>query len=106
LELENQKQRSLYVTATFVIVLLALILLAIALYYRITTRQKLRLEAETRRQEVLRYEAVIQTLEKERNRIANELHDNTGALISFIASKTDFVINNKQTENEDLKTIR
>lgn len=57
-------------------------------------------------QEIIRYDSVIKSLEKERTRIASELHDNSGALISFIISKSDWVINNQTETNESLLQIK
>jgi two-component system NarL family sensor kinase len=106
LELEKQKQTSFYATVVFGVVFFVMILTAFLIYYRYRAKQKIRFETEMRKQEALRYETVIDTLEKERNRIANELHDNTGALLSFIISKTDFILNNEQETKEEIKTIK
>jgi two-component system, NarL family, sensor kinase len=105
LALEKQKQKSFYATITFVIAIFVMILSVWIFYYRYKTKQKIKFETEIRKQEALRYEAVIETLEKERNRIGKELHDNTGALVSYIISKTDFIANSEQGTKEDLETV-
>lgn len=51
----------------------------------------------------------IQRLENERNRISRDLHDNVGALVSFVNTKIDWVIKNKPVERgvlDDLSMIQ
>lgn len=106
LELEEQKQRSFYTSLAFAVIFFITVLGGWFFYYRYRSKQKIKFETEMRRQDALRYEAVIETLEKERSRIGKELHDNTGALVSYIISKTDFIINNSQNSTEEIKTVK
>ena len=106
LELEKQRLKSYYTTITFSITLLAIVITSLLLYFRYKSKQKLKFETEVNRQESLRYKTVIESLEKERNRISSELHDNTGAHISYIISKTDFILNSDLTDKEDLKNVK
>lgn len=87
LKLENQKQRTFYIIFIAITVLIFGILATAFWYFRTQTQKRLEL---------------IRTKEKERNRIARELHDNVGSTVSFMVSKLDSIIYN--TENQRDKT--
>lgn len=95
IELAAEKKEKNYILLAGIAVVLVLVTGGILLYQRYK-----------RRQEKTRYAAVIESLEKERTRIAGELHDNSGALISFIISKSDWAISNKTEANESLLQIK
>jgi two-component system NarL family sensor kinase len=105
LEIEKQKEKSFYTTVFFIVVLIATLLSFFLFYFSYKAKQTKKFITEVQHQETLRYTAVIKTLEKERGRIAEELHDNTGALVSFIISKTDWALNNN-SKPEDLRQIK
>ncbi|MDP2388614.1 MAG: sensor histidine kinase [Bacteroidota bacterium] len=79
---ENEKKRR----ETFIIALGALLVLTIALGYFIYSRNKIkekaRLSAEIANQKEIRSKAVIEAEEKERRRIAQDLHDGVGQILS------------------------
>ncbi|MBK7667616.1 MAG: tetratricopeptide repeat protein [Sphingobacteriaceae bacterium] len=105
LEIEKQKEKSFYTTVFFVVILIATLFTFILFYFTYKAKQTKKFITEVQHQETLRYTAVIKTLEKERSRIAEELHDNTGALVSFIISKTDWALSNN-SKPEDLQQIK
>lgn len=55
-----------------------------------------------RKQKELRERSVLEAKDKERTRIARELHDNIGSTVSFITTKADTLIG-KVGENEELR---
>ncbi|HEY1038831.1 MAG TPA: sensor histidine kinase [Bacteroidia bacterium] len=71
---------------TFILALCILLLLTIALAYFIVSRKKIkekaRLDAEIANQKEIRSKAVIEAEEKERRRIAQDLHDGVGQILS------------------------
>ncbi len=77
LQLQNEQQRSFYMMMIGVTLFLLMLVSGLFWYNRYQTRQQL---------------ALIETKEKERNRIARELHDNVGSTVSFIVSKLDGII--------------
>lgn len=85
LKLKNQKQRTLYISILAFAVLFIGILAVAFWYFRSQTQKRLEL---------------IQMKEKERNRIARELHDNVGSTVSFIVSKLDSVIYNADNQRD------
>ena len=95
IELASEKKEKNYILFFGIAVVLIVVAGGILLYQRYK-----------RKQEKLRYAAVIQSLEKERTRIAGELHDNSGALVSFIISKSEWAINNKAEADESLAQIK
>ena len=44
----------------------------------------------------------MQKIENERNRISRDLHDNVGSLVSFVNTKVDWIIKNRNID-ENLK---
>jgi signal transduction histidine kinase len=81
-ELQKQKDRNLLNAIIFSAAGLFLILIFGFVFIRFRQRQKHKLEREMAQQEKLRFKAVIESEEKERIRIAKELHDGLGQLLS------------------------
>lgn len=106
IELEKQKQNSFYLKIIFISSLLILLFIFLLVYSKYRAKQKQAFKEELHRQEQIRYKAVISSLENERNRIASELHDNSGALISFITSKSDWALQNESESQEALIQIK
>jgi two-component system, NarL family, sensor kinase len=77
-EIDKQKYRNNVQILLFAIFVLLIIILSGFIFYRNKQRQK----AEHNHQEKLRFKAVIDSEEKERIRIAKELHDGLGQLLS------------------------
>lgn len=77
LQLENEQQRSFYMMIIGATIFLLMLVSGLFWYNRYQTQQQL---------------ALIEIKEKERNRIARELHDNVGSTVSFIVSKLDGII--------------
>lgn len=91
LKLENQKQRTLYTILIAISIVLIGILAAAFWCFRSQTQKRLEL---------------IQTKEKERNRIARELHDNVGSTVSFIVSKLDSIIYNLDNQKDKVQLTK
>ncbi len=79
-EAEKKRQQ------TFIFSLIGLVVLIVALAYFISSRNKIkakaRMDAEIASQKDLRSKAVIEAEEKERRRIAQDLHDGVGQILS------------------------
>ncbi len=85
LEIEKQKQSNYVKNILLVSVILLLVMLSISAYLFYNKKkisQKAELDAEITRQKEIRIKAVIETEEKERIRIARDLHDGIGQLLS------------------------
>jgi two-component system NarL family sensor kinase len=75
-------ERKNIITYVLVASILLLFLLAYLLYNRYTLKQKTILDAEIIKQQSIRSKAVIDAEEKERMRIAQDLHDGVGQMLS------------------------
>lgn len=83
------------------IILLILIMVSALLLFRIyRKKQKLKLSFITREEKRLSSEAVTRAEEKERKRIAADLHDNMGAYATAIIANVDDMIVNKKVDTE------
>ena len=89
-------------TRNFAIVTLVIliVLIVVLIFWRLNA-----INLRKKQQELL----AIQHLENERSRISRDLHDNVGALVSFVNTKIDWVMKNKQPDPglmEDLALIK
>jgi signal transduction histidine kinase len=87
-------------TNIILILVVAILLVTILLFWRINRINNKRREAE------LIYQKKLQ---QERDRLSRDLHDNAGSLISFVGAKVDWIVKNKTIETdlkEDLKSIQ
>ncbi|MBV5342495.1 hypothetical protein JZU68_02395, partial [bacterium] len=101
-EAETQKSRNSIQLLLFLGLIMIITFVAIFVFFQQKNRQKAKLLLETNRLEKLRFKAVIESEEKERKRIAEELHDGLGQLLSTakmnVASLDDAVA---QSDEED-----
>lgn len=81
---------------TIITLLIVLLLLLIIIGWRINVIQLKRKE-----QLLLSKQAELEAKEKERNRLATELHDNVGSSISFMSLKIDWLLNQEQLNNSN-----
>jgi signal transduction histidine kinase len=81
-ELKQQKDKNLLNIIIFSAIGVLLILLFVLIFLKIRHKQKSLLEKEKIKQDKLRFKAAIESEEKERIRIAKELHDGLGQLLS------------------------
>jgi signal transduction histidine kinase len=79
-EIEKKRQQT-FIAALIGLVIL-IILLGYFIYSRNKIRQKARMDAELANQREIRSKAVIEAEEKERRRIAQDLHDGVGQILS------------------------
>lgn len=101
--LENLRHRNILQYAASIVVLMAILLVFFFIYKsrknKIISRQKIRQLEEERKHMAARF--LVEGEEKERKRMALELHDNLGVLLS--ATKMQFTeIRDKSPENEVL----
>jgi two-component system, NarL family, sensor kinase len=93
---------------TLVIVLSVLVLFVIALSLLLINRNQLKarekLSSELLRQEQLRNKAIIITQENERKRIAEELHDGIGQMMSAVKLNVAALEQNLKEKNEQYKS--
>jgi signal transduction histidine kinase len=90
-KLANEKFRT-KIIIFFIVVIFACGLILVYFFYKRYTMKQIRMREESMRE----------TREKERARIARELHDNIGSSVSFISSRTDSLLK-EINENEELK---
>jgi signal transduction histidine kinase len=102
IEIEQHK----YKNKVQIILFLGLALLIISVFgfvfYRNKQRQKAELIKENNRQDKLRFKAVIDSEEKERIRVAKELHDGLGQLLSSAKLNISSLEDGIQKEDEYL----
>jgi len=104
-EINEQKQKSLYTKIIFSVALVAILLIALVVYIRIKQKQKIQSEIEKIKQENLLQQKEVETKEKERNRMAAELHDNVGSSVSFISVKIDWLLHHQNLNEESKKEL-
>ena len=107
-QLKINKRNTLLISLSviFILTLLAFYLL----YNRYKLKQQTKLQQELFNEQQKRAEAVLEAEEMERQRIARDLHDGVGQLLSatklnFNAITNDITLDNKQTEEKLHKSI-
>jgi two-component system, NarL family, sensor kinase len=94
----QKQQRNLLIGSVIVVIVFA------GLFYsRSRLRQKALLASEIAKQEKIRFKAVIEAEEKERKRIAGDLHDGLGQLLS--TAKLNVASLEESTPEEDRKLL-
>jgi len=104
-EINEQKQKSFYSKIIFSVALIAMLLIGLIIYIRIKQKQKIQSEIEKIKQENLLQQKEVETKEKERNRMAAELHDNVGSSVSFISVKIDWLLHHQNLNEESKKEL-
>ncbi|PBQ32102.1 hypothetical protein CNR22_10075 [Sphingobacteriaceae bacterium] len=77
---ETQKRRTQLIIAFSIVIFL--LLLGYFIYYRRKKKEEAVLAAELAKQEKIRFRAIIEAEEKERSRIAQDLHDGIGQMLA------------------------
>ncbi|MBI5541587.1 MAG: sensor histidine kinase [Bacteroidia bacterium] len=101
-EVEKQKYRNKVQILSFIGLAILIISIFGFVFYRNKQRQKAETMKENSRQEKLRFKAVIDSEEKERIRIAKELHDGLGQLLSSAKLNISGLEDGIQKEDEYL----
>lgn len=102
----KEEQEKSFLTKVIFAVALALILLIVFIFYlNFKHKQKIRAEIEKIEAETLRKQAELEAKERERNRLAAELHDNVGSSVSFMSLKIDWLLNQKELDEENKAEI-
>ena len=102
LEIKQQKSRNFIQLILFTSVAIFIILLFLLILFRYKQRQKATLISETNRQEKLRFKAMIESEEKERIRIAKDLHDGLGQILSSAKLNLSGLEDSVEKEDEHL----
>ena len=98
LALSKQKIILLVLIAVFVLI----VVIALLLYSRYKAKQKALFLEEVANQEKLRFKAMLESEEKERMRIAKELHDGLGQLLSTARLNVAALNGSVAKEDEDI----
>lgn len=93
-ETEIRKQKTLL--GALVILIVLVLALAFLLYNRMRLKQRARLNEESLKQQEIRLKTIVETQEKERKRIARDLHDGLGQQLAGL--KINLSGLSKQTE--------
>lgn len=101
-EIEKQKYRNKVQVISFIGSAILIISIFGFVFYRNKQRQRAEIMRENNRQEKLRFKAVIDSEEKERIRIAKELHDGLGQLLSSAKLNMSGLEDGIQKEDEFL----
>ena len=96
-QLALSKERSNFILTLSFLVVFVILISAVFIYFRIRLKQKLKNEVER----ILKEKEINESKEKERTRIARELHDNIGSTISYITNKTESIL--EENNSEELK---
>jgi len=103
LEKEREKKKNLIIILVSTIILIAIS--GILIIYILQLKQKNKLDktlAETRQQQ---FQAVIEAQDNERKRIAGDLHDSVGQLLSLTKLNITDLLDNASQSEEEYKTI-
>ncbi|MBA2249869.1 MAG: sensor histidine kinase [Chitinophagaceae bacterium] len=92
-----------YWIAGIILVLISVLLLSLSYYKRFKLKNEKRLQAETIRHQDLSAKAVLQAEENERKRIAAELHDGVGQLMSAAKMNLSSFENKSTFKNKEDK---
>lgn len=101
LQLEKQKNKQIHYISVAVFILLCLIVLLFALRKKHSNK----IQLLTKEQEISNLKAMIQGEEKERNRMAADLHDGIGAMVAAAQLNIDVILehNPKVKQLDDLR---
>lgn len=88
---ENELVTIFIVSALLIAMILILVILFVIAYQRRVATQKLKLKEVEREHQMKLLRATVETQEKERKRIASDLHDDVGSLLSALKVNVDFL---------------
>ena len=81
-QIQKQKEQRKIIIIAFIVVFVLAILIFVTIYYRNQLKLKTENQRKLAEEQLLRLKNVVEAEEKERTRIARELHDGVGHLIS------------------------
>ena len=109
-EIESQQEQNLIKSVIIISILIMALLISLLLYSynkRKKLRQKTEMEVELTKQKELRIKSVIEAEEKERRRIAQDLHDGIGQILSAaklnLSSLESTIVTTNQAQKDALK---
>lgn len=100
---QSELSRKNFIIVAICAVMLLIVLLAYSYYNRYRLKQQTKLQKAVMREQELATEAVIEAEEKERKRIAGDLHDGVGQLMSAARMNLSLVANEVKFENVEQK---
>ncbi|MBL4755672.1 MAG: tetratricopeptide repeat protein [Flavobacteriales bacterium] len=102
-EAEIRKQRM--ILGTLIILMVLVLALAFLLYNRMRMRQKARLNEHLLKQNEIRLKTIVETQEKERQRIARDLHDGLGQQLAGLKINLSGLNKHRDTISLDKQNI-
>ena len=104
-QLKQSRDRFNFILLASILSFIVLILIGLFVYLKIRWKHKISAEIEKIKKE----QEIAESKERERTRIARELHDNIGSTISFITNKTELILksqNESSFNREDLIQVK
>jgi two-component system, NarL family, sensor kinase len=99
-QIQQQKEQRKNIIITFIVLLILAILIFATIYYRNQLKLKTENQRKLAEEQLLRLKNVVEAEEKERTRIARELHDGVGHLISAAKMHVESIQQDDALEQE------
>lgn len=107
IELDHQKnQKRIYLFTAIISILGLLILSGVIVGIMVYNRNQKKIAKEKIEQEKLRYKMIIEAEEKERTRIAKDLHDSLGQMLAALKMNLNSLSINNSTDGQLVKTTQ
>mgnify|MGYP001371880911 CR=1 FL=1 len=103
--IKEEQEKSFFTKLIFTVVLVMILLIVFIFYLNFKHKQKIKSEIEKIEAENIRKQTELEAKERERNRLAAELHDNVGSSVSFMSLKLDKLIK-QDSSNQEITLLK
>lgn len=103
--IKEEQEKSFLTKVIFAVALVMILLIVFIFYLNFKHKQKIRAEIEKIEAENIRKQTELEAKERERNRLAAELHDNVGSSVSFMSLKLDKLIK-QDSSNQEITLLK